>query len=212
MATIHQTLREIPTIRTKIDKLMKQNIVLDRVFLRNLNNWLAVHYIDLLAHGCMNSLPINVPVEKLPSAYQEYTRLTKEPLLYQETIRISNMAGMAFLCFEFEQLIRRVYEAILGQSKKKTFREMHTASMNYFGFTSQEVDDICVKYDGLRETRNSLHNEGVHNKQEHHFELLDGNTYSLIPDQGVTPLRLLLIVQEMLRHYQELELRSSRSR
>ena len=210
VATIEQTLQEIPPVRTELHELTNQERVLDRVFLQNLNNWLAVYYIDLLAHGCMNRLPSNVSTGELPSAYQEYIKLTSEPLLYQETIRVSNLAGMAFLWFEFEQLIKRTYESVSGTDARQTFRKMHTIVMRNLGFPDQEVLDNCVKFDGIRETRNSLHNGGRHNKHEHHFELLDGNMYSLLPDQSVTPLRLMVIVQEMLRHYRELEFHSSR--
>ena len=184
--------------------------MLDRVFIQNLNNWLAVYYIDFLAHGCMNSLPSNVSTEELPSAYHEYVKLTSEPLLYQETIRVSNVAGLVYLWFEFEQLIRRIHESISSADARRTFRKMHTVVMKHLGFPDQELRDNCVKFDGIRETRNSLHNGGRHNKHKHHFRLLDGNMYSLLPDQDVTPLRLMVIVQEMLRHYRELEFHTNR--
>ena len=211
MASIEQTLREIPPVRTELLELIKQEKSLDRVFVQNLNNWLAVYYIDLLAHGCMNNLPSNSSAEELPSAYQEYFKLTSEPLLYQETIRISNMAGMVYLWFEFEKLIRRIYESTSGADAEQKFRKMHTIVMRILGFPDREIQVICVKFDGIRETRNSLHNGGRHNKREHHFELLDGNTYSLLPDQDVTPIRLMVIVQEMLSHYRELEFHFGRS-
>lgn len=209
MATIKNTLHEIPPIRKEIDELINQDIVLDDVFLRNLSNWLAVYHIDLLAHGCMSNLSGNISIEKLPNAYQEYVRLTSEPLLYQETIRVSNIAGMTFLWFEFEQLIKRIYQSMSGVDKRKTFRKMHVVVMRNRGLLNHEILDICDKFDGIRETRNSLHNGGKHNRLEHHFGLLDGKTYSLIPGQEVTPLRLLTIVQEMLGHYGKLESHSS---
>ena len=211
MTTIGETLDEIPFIRLKIQRHLRRVEVLDDQFLTSLNNWLATYEFDLLAHASMEESDSSVHVDASLSGFRRrYRQLVADPVLYQEWIRISNMEGLSFLWFEIEQLIDRVCNSRgLGIGRRRTMRRMYDDLLGDLAIDKAETTKTLATFDGIRLTRNALHNGGIHkprNDHEERFEFdLAGVNYAILPHEQVTPLRLVDVVEYLLAAYEVLE-------
>ena len=85
---------------------------------------------------------------------------------------------------------------------------MHTLSD--LGLDHHKIEETLAAFEGIRRTRNSLHDGGKYkppNDREEPlaFELADGGRYTILPSQGVAPLRPIGVVRTLLAYYHEIE-------
>ena len=212
MSTIAETLNEIPTVTSEIAELANKPKVLDKQFLTNISNWLAVYEHTLLAHACLEELTSAVVASRSSSQFfRRYTLPRESPPLYQEFIRVSNIEGLSFLWFEVEQLLSALSEQRdLPRKPREGLQWTYQRLLEDIGFDEARTAATLKTFEGIRRTRNSLHNGGRDKPAQGKeraldFELVDGTRHSVRPNENVTPLRLLSVVKTLLAQYREIE-------
>lgn len=203
MPSIRETLEEIPGLLREIEAETEKGD-LDNEFLVALNNFIAVYYLDLVAHAsCVSQIEKQKSTVDPNPFLQQYEKLATTPAMLDEKIRLDNIKGLFFLWAVFEQF---VFRNTGGTSKKAgDFQVAHRRLMESKGVKRKRVKEIEAVTMGIRRTRNSLHSGGTYeNEAKKSYELL-GDEYELVPGEQVNPLRLLTVIRFFLSHYRELD-------
>lgn len=204
MASINDTLEEIPKLQEEISKEIRSG-TLDERFLYDLHNLIGVYYFDLLAHACMDSLSREIDKGKYPSSFQAYNNIARQKHAYQEVIKLNNIGALFTIWAKFEQF---VYRHVPSTGKVSgDFQKAHKAFMDKQKIKRKRIKIIEPSFTGIRRARNSLHSDGIYYNEDgksYCFELL-GEKYTLEHEKPVTPIRLLSIVRFLIDHYYELQ-------
>lgn len=203
MATIEETLKEIPIVQKEIIEEIDSEDTYDELFCRELLNYSTCYYYNLLSHACMNHLPKIIDLNSLPSAYKQYERETKDMSVFKEITRFQNISGLFVLWTFFEQFIFRLNGS--ASSKAGDFQKSHEKLLSH-GIKRAKAKEVINTFSGIRRTRNSLHENGIYTSgtKEFKFRVLD-REYILIPSKEVTPIRLMDLIKEMWIQYKELK-------
>jgi hypothetical protein len=204
MATIRDTLKEIPLLQGQIEQEMDAPETLDSAFLLDLMNYTSVYYFDLLGHACMEQVRARLR-GPLPNFLKIYYSNFDNPTMLEEYIRWQNIGGLFIVWVTFEKFIIRQHTAISGK-KPGDVLSAHDKLLKKRGFDKVRRKAILKTFTGIRRTRNALHSDGVYlNEDGKDFIFtLAGEKYILKHGQSVIPLRILRVVREMLTHYKEL--------
>lgn len=206
MATIADTLNEIPKLQSRVEALLTDPNALDRVFLTEVMNFTSVYYFGLLSHACMDDAVIRkiLASGKFPKA-KKYYELFVDPMMLDEYVRWQNIGGIFSLWVIFEKFIVRQHNSF---STKETeyFEKAHDKILKKWGLRKTAREDIHNTFKGIRRTRNALHDDGIYyNEAGKDFEFkLEGEKFTLRHGEPVVPLRLMTMAEVMLDHYIEL--------
>ena len=205
MATIQDTLEEIPKFQKNIQLEIDSLDSFDTIFCSEIMNFTTCYYFDLLSHSCMNHLPQNVNIANLPSAYKKYVNETRDLTIYKEIVRFQNISGLFISWSYFEQFIYRTVGN--GSSTRAGDFEKSHKKLLSTGIKRDRAKAIINIFSGIRRTRNSLHENGLYTSgtKEFNFEV-QGKKYVLKPGEQVTPIRLLDLLNEMWNHYKEIKI------
>lgn len=205
MATISETLQEIPIIQENISNEI-ENGTLDDIFLNQISNIIGVYYFNLLAHTCMNLISLEIKKGNFPHAFELYNDLAEQSFAYEEMIKQDSISNLFIIWAKFEQFVYRHANNNLGKVAGD-FQKAHRIFMENNNIKRKRIKKIEKVFTGIRRTRNSLHNDGIYHNEEgksYIFELA-GEEYKLEHDEPVRPIRTLTLVNFLLEHYYELQ-------
>lgn len=202
MATIADTLNDLPPLQTRIQGLFDVEEPLDRQFLGDVMNFTSVYYFSLLSHACLDDPHLkqaNSPIAK------KYYELFANPTMLEEYIRWQNIGGLFSIWVTFEKFVFRCHRSFSSKRVEK-FEDAHDLTLKKWGIKSDRRKEIRRLISGIRRTRNCLHDDGIYTNQDRvDFSFtLAGEQYVLEPGKPVRPLRVIPLVKVMLDHYEEL--------
>jgi hypothetical protein len=205
MATILNTLKEIPRLHTEIQQELESSDPLDPDFLRDLMNFTSVYYFDLLAHACMDALRKQVNTLQC-SGFQKYFELSSQEEMLHEYIRWQNIGGLFSVWAMFERFILRQHGQISGKNPGDV-QTAHQKVLDRKRFKRKRTKEILHLFAGIRRTRNTLHENGIYSNEDgtsFSFEILE-EPFTLEPGKPVKPIRLLSVIRVMWDHYKEIK-------
>jgi hypothetical protein len=196
MPTIGDTLNQIQKLQGEIKEAGVEGL-----FAQDLMNFTTVVFFQYLPHAVLDEEKQSFD----PSAQmvEKYYELAAQPELLSEFVRFSNMGQFLCIWNSYEKYLRQKYLTDYGLNKfkiKKLFEDLIARAQ------PEGCDEIREEFDVMRNTRNSLHDGGVFNKD---FNSWSGNfcgaTYEFSPGDSVDSLRIADVSRVMWKHYQAFE-------
>jgi hypothetical protein len=195
MYKIKDYYKHIIDIQNKIEDEINSIDVFNIDFCKKLMNYTTTLYYNIFSHICLDELK-----SYLKTDGKKYIFLTKniekyisdtflEKNIYNEIIRYQNISGL--------YIVWNIYENMIFNVNNKLKRN------NFEKYQKKLLDDDSklININGIRLTRNSLHNDGVYtNKQEYNFSVQNEN-FILKYKENVKPISIINIINELLECY-----------
>jgi|SRR5690554_474557 len=196
MSTIGQTLNQIQALQDEINESGAEDW-----FSRELMNFTTVVFFQFLPHSVLDEK--KELVESSGKVAEKYYELASQPELLSEFIRFSNIGQFLCIWNAYEKYLRQKYRNHFDRNKfkiKELFDDL-IAKAKPAG-----LEELEEEFEVMRNTRNSLHEGGVFNRNFKSWSgRFSGVTYSFLPGEPVTPLRVADVSRIMWKHYQALE-------